>query len=338
MRSNFFSAQVVLTRLVFAVGVIQNDKIKLHLVMLECPPSLFQQRGRVGTIEHSTTALFDGIQHGSHAHRVICRKSHHRIQTRIEVFQWVDLVNPNVQLSFSIRGKQTVLCEVSNECLRSSHCRLFRRIEMEHGRSNYAERGAARKQMREVEMIGVGMSLQAVADLVQRTRVHLSRHHYVGTKINKQVRVDQHSRAFAQTRAAEYPCLRAVLTFAKRLWEGICGGRSKKSDSHQFSGDQFRPANGPSLSDDWRNIPFHSSRGFERKRLVSPVITFAFTPRGSSRRLLQANALISVRCCQCPFWNWSVIQFLLRHASVQTTEWDFCRNQNLRDPINDRFA
>jgi hypothetical protein len=77
-------------------------------------------------------------------------------------------------------------------------------------------RGCEKADARD-RMVGVGMSLQAVADLVQRTRMHLSRHHYVRTKINEQVRVDQHSRAFAQTRPSGYPCLRAVLTFARRL-------------------------------------------------------------------------------------------------------------------------
>jgi hypothetical protein len=52
-------------------------------------------------------------------------------------------------------------------------------------------------------MIRVRVSLQAVADLVQWTAVHLCRRHYVWAKINEQVLVDQNRRTLAQTLATE---------------------------------------------------------------------------------------------------------------------------------------
>jgi hypothetical protein len=89
---------------------------------------------------------------------------------------------------------------------------------MQYGCSHNPKGGAAGQEMREVEMIRVRMSLQAIADLVQRTPVNLSSRHYLGAKINQQVFVSQNSRTFAQARAAERACSLTVSTPAKGFW------------------------------------------------------------------------------------------------------------------------
>ena len=88
--------------------------------------------------------------------------------------------------------------------------------------------------MRQVEMICMWMSLETVADIVQKTAVHLRRRHHIGAKINQQIFVNQRCRAFAQTGPAEYARLSTVLTFAESLRESICSGGPKESDFHQF--------------------------------------------------------------------------------------------------------
>lgn len=75
--NNFVGAQMVTADLVLAIGVIQNDKIKLHLLIPECLPSLFEQSGGIRAVEHRTTVRRDGVQHCSHTRGMVRRKSHH---------------------------------------------------------------------------------------------------------------------------------------------------------------------------------------------------------------------------------------------------------------------
>src|SRR5437660_2850327 len=86
--------------------------------------------------------------------------------------------------------------------------------------------------MGQVKMVGVGMRLQAISHLIQRTAVNVRRRHNVGAEINQQIIIDQRSRPFPKTRPTERACLGAVWALAKSLWEAICGGCSKESDGH----------------------------------------------------------------------------------------------------------
>src|SRR5260221_13370800 len=86
--------------------------------------------------------------------------------------------------------------------------------------------------MGQVKMGGVGMRLQAISHLIQRTAVHVRCRHNVGTEINQQIIIDQRSRPFPKTRPTERAWLGAVWALAKSLWEGICGGCSKESEGH----------------------------------------------------------------------------------------------------------
>src|SRR5438874_10075762 len=88
----------------------------------------------------------------------------------------------------------------------------------------------AREEMRQVKMIGMRMSLEAVADIVQRTAVHLRRRHHIGAKINQQIFVNECRRALPQTGSPEHARLNAVSTFAESLRECICGGGPEKCD------------------------------------------------------------------------------------------------------------
>src|SRR5262249_27262973 len=95
--NNFVSAQMVIPDLVLAIHVIQNDKIKLHLLIPECLPSLFQQCGGIRAVEHRTTVRRNGVQHRSQTRDIVRRESHHGIWTCGEVFQKADLVKLNVE-------------------------------------------------------------------------------------------------------------------------------------------------------------------------------------------------------------------------------------------------
>ena len=75
--NNFVGAQMVTAELVLAIGVIQNDKIKLHLLIPECLPSLFRQCAGIRAVEQRATVRRNGVQHGSHTRGMVRRKSHH---------------------------------------------------------------------------------------------------------------------------------------------------------------------------------------------------------------------------------------------------------------------
>ena len=101
--NNFVGAQMVAADLVLAIRVIQNDKIKLHLLIPECLPSLFPQRAGIRAIEHRATVRPDGVQHCSHTRGMVRGKSHHRIWTYGEIFQRVYLVKLNVEFLLGSR-------------------------------------------------------------------------------------------------------------------------------------------------------------------------------------------------------------------------------------------
>src|SRR5215469_3742004 len=75
--NNFVGAQMVPADLVLAIRVIQNDKIKLHLLIPESLPSLFQQCAGIRAVEQRTTVRRDRVQHSSHTRGMVRRKSHH---------------------------------------------------------------------------------------------------------------------------------------------------------------------------------------------------------------------------------------------------------------------
>jgi len=85
---------------------------------------------------------------------------------------------------------------------------------------------ATREKMRQVQMIGMRMGLQAMLYVIQRTTtVQVRRGHKVGSQINQQIVVNQCGGPFPQTWPPESSCLDAISTFAKILREGIrrCG-------------------------------------------------------------------------------------------------------------------
>src|SRR5258706_14170298 len=86
--------------------------------------------------------------------------------------------------------------------------------------------------MGQVKMVGVGMRLQAISHLIQRTAVHVRCRHNVGTEINQQIIIDKCSSPFPKTRPTDRECLGAVWTLAKRLWEGICGVCHTENEGH----------------------------------------------------------------------------------------------------------
>ena len=125
-------------------------------------------------------------------------------------------------------------------------------VEIQHGCAHYPKAGTARKEMRQVEMICMRMSLETVADVVQGTAVQLRRRHHIGAKVNQQIFINQGRRALAQTGPAEYARLSTVSTFAESFRESICSGGPKKGDLHQcrIATVVFWPG-AHSLADNW---------------------------------------------------------------------------------------
>ena len=65
MFNNLAGAQMVTSDLVLSICVIQNHNIKLHLLIPEYFPRLFQQCARIRAVEHGTTIRRHGVQHCS---------------------------------------------------------------------------------------------------------------------------------------------------------------------------------------------------------------------------------------------------------------------------------
>ena len=164
---------------------------------------------------------------------MVRRKSHHRIRAYGEVFQRAYLMQLNVEFLLGLRRQQTVICEVPDKRFGSPPRRFTRRVEIQHGRAHYPTARTARKEMRQVEVICMRMSLATVADIVQRAAVELRRRPHIGAKINQQVFINQRRRALAQAGPAEYARLSTVSTFAGSLRESVGCGGSRKSDLHR---------------------------------------------------------------------------------------------------------
>ena len=200
--NDLMGAQMITTRLFRTIGVIHDHNIESHLVVAKNLPSPFEQCGCIRTIEDSATHRPQSNQHRSHPRGVIGRKGHHRIRGDCERFQWLDLVDLDVEILLRFCRDETVPSKVSLERFCRSFQGLAGRIEIQDGCANHAIGWAAREQMLQVQMVSVGMGLQAIPHLIQRAAVHVRRRHNVGAKINQQIIIDQRSGPFPKTRPA----------------------------------------------------------------------------------------------------------------------------------------
>lgn len=62
--------------------------------------------------------------------------------------------------------------------------------------------------------------------------MHLRRGHDIGTEVNEQVVIDQHRRAFSQTRTPKCSGPLAINALAKGFWKSVGGGGPEKCDYH----------------------------------------------------------------------------------------------------------
>jgi hypothetical protein len=104
---------------------------------------------------------------------VVSGKCDHRIRTNRERLQRLDLVDLKLEKLLRFRRQELVIRKVSLKRLCGPFPGLPRRLEIQNGSSNHAVVWAAREKMRRVQMISMGMGLQAIVHVAQRTTVHL---------------------------------------------------------------------------------------------------------------------------------------------------------------------
>src|ERR1017187_9002973 len=138
-------AQMVTARLFGTIGVIENHNIESRLVPPESLPRLFEQRGCIRTIEDSAAGGFNRIQHRSPPRCMVSGKGHHRIRTHREGFEWLDLVDLEVEILLRFRRQETVTRKVSLKRFCSSFQGLAGRVEIQDRCVNHATGWAARE-------------------------------------------------------------------------------------------------------------------------------------------------------------------------------------------------
>ena len=82
-------------------------------------------------------------------------------------------------------------------------------------------------------MVRVGMGLKAVAYPGQWAAVYLSGRHDIGTQVDQQIIIDQHSGTLPQARTTQSARLYAVLASTERLRICVCGRSSQESNDHR---------------------------------------------------------------------------------------------------------
>src|SRR6266851_568060 len=155
--------EMIVARLFWTVGMIQDYSIKPHLVLAKNLPRRFEQRRSIRTVEDSAAVGFNRIQHRSHPGCMVGGKGHHRIWPNHKGLQGLDLVHLEVKNLLCFRRQQTVTRKVSLKRLCGSFRSLAGSVKVEDRRPNHAIAWAAREEMRQVQMIGVRMGLQAIS-------------------------------------------------------------------------------------------------------------------------------------------------------------------------------
>jgi hypothetical protein len=145
------------------IGVVENDDVETQVVPVEGSPGVLRQYRRIGAVEQAVPVRLDRVEQGVHRRVVVGRKRRHAVRTGRKGLQRLDLVDLEIQALAGLGIEQARGSEIALEQPRRPVGRGGRGLEVQARRRGHAVLWTTYEEVGGVQVVRVGMRLQAVA-------------------------------------------------------------------------------------------------------------------------------------------------------------------------------